>query len=277
MLQQDHEHVEETEGHSRHDEEVDGDEVKDVVLEERSPGLRGPLPAPRRQTCNRALRNVEPQLEQFAVDARRAPERIGERHGADELRKFGADGRSTRSPASGLPGPESAKALGTLRSSVARREPLVQCYDRVLAKDNTTATLLLKAKVPLATVQRILRHSDPRLTSEVYGHLDLDDMREGLKALDFGPLPERAPAPVLPLRKGPSSATFATHLLPAASIPKAENPDRSPNPETTRGVGLVGETGFEPATPWSRTATGELRRDRTVWHRLASTRHRGRW
>ncbi len=148
MLQQDHEHVEETEGRSRHDEEVDGDEVKDVVLEERSP-------------------------------------------------------------------------------------------------DNTTATLLLKAKVPLATVQRILRHSDPRLTSEVYGHLDLDDMREGLKALDFGPLPERAPAPVLPLRKGPSSATFATHLLPAASIPKAENPDRSPNPETTRGVGLAGETGFE--------------------------------
>src|SRR5216684_2360737 len=111
MLQQDHEHVEETEGRSRHDEEVDGDEVKDVVLEERSPGLRGPLPAPRPQTCNRALRNVEPQLEQFAMDARRAPERIGERHGADELRKFGADGRSTRSPASGLPGPESAKAL----------------------------------------------------------------------------------------------------------------------------------------------------------------------
>ncbi len=48
---------------------------------------------------------------------------------------------------------------------------------------HTTATLLLKAGVPLATVQRILRHSDPRITSETYGHLDIDDMREGLEHL----------------------------------------------------------------------------------------------
>src|SRR5882762_7218181 len=45
------------------------------------------------------------------MDARRAPERIGERHRADELGNLRAEGRSTRSPASGLPGPESAKAL----------------------------------------------------------------------------------------------------------------------------------------------------------------------
>jgi hypothetical protein len=34
--------------------------------------------------------------------------------------------------------------------------------------------------VPLATVQRILRHSGPAITTEVYEHLDLDDMRKGL-------------------------------------------------------------------------------------------------
>ncbi len=44
---------------------------------------------------------------------------------------------------------------------------------------HSTGTLLLKAGVPLATVQRILRHTDPKITSEVYGHLDLDDMRGG--------------------------------------------------------------------------------------------------
>lgn len=37
---------------------------------------------------------------------------------------------------------------------------------------HSTATLLLKAKVPYAVVQRILRHRDPRLTTETYGHLE---------------------------------------------------------------------------------------------------------
>ena len=58
---------------------------------------------------------------------------------------------------------------------------------------HTTATLLLKAGVPVATVQRILRHSDPAITTEVYGHLDVEDMRKGLNKLDFA-AHEQAPA-----------------------------------------------------------------------------------
>jgi hypothetical protein len=42
---------------------------------------------------------------------RRAPERIRERHGTYEIRKLRADRRAPRSPAAGLPGPESAEAL----------------------------------------------------------------------------------------------------------------------------------------------------------------------
>ncbi len=42
--------------------------------------------------------------------------------------------------------------------------------------------LLLKAEVPLATVQRILRHTGPAVTSEIYGHLDL-----GVNKLSFQP------------------------------------------------------------------------------------------
>ena len=45
--------------------------------------------------------------------------------------------------------------------------------------------MLLKADVSLATVQRILRHTDPAITSEVYGHLDLDDMRKAVNKLSF--------------------------------------------------------------------------------------------
>lgn len=52
---------------------------------------------------------------------------------------------------------------------------------------HTTATLMLKAGVPLATVQRVLRHTDPAITSEIYGHLDLDDMRVAVNALSFAP------------------------------------------------------------------------------------------
>src|SRR5262249_49923286 len=52
---------------------------------------------------------------------------------------------------------------------------------------HTTATLLLKEGVPLAVVQKVLRHSDPKLTAEIYGHLELADVRRGLERLDFGP------------------------------------------------------------------------------------------
>jgi hypothetical protein len=51
------------------------------------------------ETGNGALRNVESQLEQLAVNAWRAPKRIGERHGAHNIRKLGADRGSTHPPA----------------------------------------------------------------------------------------------------------------------------------------------------------------------------------
>jgi integrase len=50
---------------------------------------------------------------------------------------------------------------------------------------HTTATLLLKARVPLAVVQRILGHSSPTVTAGVYGHLDVEDMRAGLEQLSL--------------------------------------------------------------------------------------------
>jgi len=51
---------------------------------------------------------------------------------------------------------------------------------------HTTATLLLKCGVPLVTVQRILRHKDVRLTASTYGHLSIEDMREGLRPFPAG-------------------------------------------------------------------------------------------
>lgn len=48
---------------------------------------------------------------------------------------------------------------------------------------HSTAALLLRAKVPLAIVQRALRHSDPAITSNVYGNIGLDDLRDALNLL----------------------------------------------------------------------------------------------
>jgi len=82
-----------------------------MVPEERAPRLRGWFRATRHEPGDAALRDVEPELEQFAVNAWRSPERIRERHGAHEIRKLRADPRSTHPPATGLPSPESAEAL----------------------------------------------------------------------------------------------------------------------------------------------------------------------
>ena len=99
MLQQDHKNVEHPEGRSRHNEEVDGDEVRKVVLEERAPGLRGWLRATRDEPGNGALRDFEAEFEQLAVNAWRAPKWIRERHGTHEIRKLGADPWPTHPPA----------------------------------------------------------------------------------------------------------------------------------------------------------------------------------
>ncbi|MBL8913587.1 MAG: site-specific integrase [Archangium sp.] len=50
---------------------------------------------------------------------------------------------------------------------------------------HTTATLLLKAGTPLAMVQRLIGHSDPAITTEVYGHLEAEDARPHLERLSF--------------------------------------------------------------------------------------------
>ncbi len=48
---------------------------------------------------------------------------------------------------------------------------------------HTFGTLLNKAKVPLATAQKLMRHSDPKLTANTYTHVLLDDKAEALAKL----------------------------------------------------------------------------------------------
>jgi excisionase family DNA binding protein len=48
---------------------------------------------------------------------------------------------------------------------------------------HTTASLLKAAGVHLVDAQRILRHSDPRITQEVYAHVDLDQLRSAVNRM----------------------------------------------------------------------------------------------
>ncbi len=121
MMQQDHEDVEHSKGRSGHDEEVDRDEVADVVLEERAPSLRGWFRPTRNEPGHGALRDVEAELEQLAVNARRAPERIRERHGAHEIRKLRADRRSTHSPRRDFQVQKARKPCRCQRTTVSGR------------------------------------------------------------------------------------------------------------------------------------------------------------
>ena len=69
-----------------------------------------------------------------------------------------------------------------------------------------------------SVAQKILRHANIETTLAIYTHVDgIEDMRAAVAKLDFGPLEERAPAPVVPLRK---NQTFATGSL----FPKRRGP-----------------------------------------------------
>src|SRR5258708_36063555 len=52
-----------------------------------------------------------------------------------------------------------------------------------------TASLLMMSGANPAAVQRILRHSDPRITTEIYGHLAPEYLRAEVDRLKFGVRP----------------------------------------------------------------------------------------
>ncbi len=72
---------------------------------------------------------------------------------------------------------------------------------------HTTASLLMMRGANPAAVQRILRHSDPKLTTEVYGHLVPGYLKSEIDRLSFGALPPPAPVVELPA-SAPRPARF---------------------------------------------------------------------
>ena len=97
---------------------------------------------------------------------------------------------------------------------------------------HTTASLLIMSGANLPAVQRILRHSDPKIATELYGHLAPEYLRAEVDRLSFGP----------------AVARFATPVLRAVQGQKKMAENSSKNPEEFPASVLERETGFEPAT-----------------------------
>src|SRR5258707_8793014 len=105
----DDEGIEQVETDSWNSEQVHGGNVRRVVAQEGSPSLAGWPPSFDHVLGDARLRELKPELEQFAVDARRAPKRIFDAHPPDQCAQLRVD---LRSPSLGarLPTPVAAKA-----------------------------------------------------------------------------------------------------------------------------------------------------------------------
>jgi integrase len=58
---------------------------------------------------------------------------------------------------------------------------------------STTATLLARSGVGFVVAQRILRHSDPRLTTNIYSRVDLVDLQAGIDRIPIPSVAESTP------------------------------------------------------------------------------------
>ena len=54
-------------------------------------------------------------------------------------------------------------------------------------------SLLARSGVGLVVAQRILRHSDPRLTANIYSRVDLGDLQAGIDRLGIPSVAQAAP------------------------------------------------------------------------------------
>ena len=113
VMGQHQKHAQDLETKGGHGEEVDGDQLREVIVQEGTPGLRGQPAAAHHVFADAALSDVKTEFEQLAVDAGCAPQGILPAHLADQVPDLAGNHRSSGLAAAHLPGPKPAKA-GTM-------------------------------------------------------------------------------------------------------------------------------------------------------------------
>ncbi len=124
---------------------------------------------------------------------------------------------------------------------------------------HTTASLLIMFGANPAAVQRILRHSDIRVTMDLYAHLAPNYLRDEINRLSFRPkaAPETASdeTAVATANGAPSSSElprFTSPVLPPADDAALGAIGGSEKGPLVQGLSSVGVAGFEPTTSCSQ-------------------------
>ena len=131
---------------------------------------------------------------------------------------------------------------------------------------HTTGSLLFQTGANPAAVQRILRHSDPRITTEVYGHLAPDYLKAEVDRLRFGAaslpsqLPQSAPPSTEPAaavaaggdrtvtRSEATAEPFAAYVLQDAQTAPPTPTNTAADQQHFQSVAAARHRGFEPLT-----------------------------
>src|SRR6266480_4781868 len=101
--------IEQIEANGRNNEQVHGGDVRCVVTHEGAPSLRGRAASLDHVLRDAGLSDLEAELEQLAMDARRSPQRIVNAHPPDQSAQFRVD-LGPASKGAGFPTPVMAKA-----------------------------------------------------------------------------------------------------------------------------------------------------------------------
>src|SRR5260370_23979859 len=111
VMVENHKDEEELERNRRDDEEICRNQVLGVILEKGSPCLGGRPPLPDQVLGDRGLRHLDSNLQQFSVNARSSPTRVGEAHLPNQIADFRRYRRATFATPT-LPSPIEAKRFG---------------------------------------------------------------------------------------------------------------------------------------------------------------------
>src|ERR1039457_2819736 len=171
--------IEQVETDSWNNEQLHGGNVR-VVTQEGSPPLAGRRPSFDHVLGDARLRDFKPELEHFAVDARRAPKRIFDAHPPDQCAQLRVDLRSPSLWAR-LPTPVAAKAgpvpthecLGPddCENLQDRRKPTIQLDKEpaIMVREPDTTRQPTPHDIQLMSKHRVLSFK-PQLRLEWRGH-----------------------------------------------------------------------------------------------------------